>query len=163
MKKIILVIIVALTLGSCVSTKIDLVNNYPDNYSFNIKNTYNKTWSNLIDYIAENNIKATTIDKQSGLIIFDLYIIDPYITTEKGIETNRTAYVVSPRIKESGFNGQIFLYDLTTKVYIRLYNEDNNTQLKIYLHNLCGLRQGFYLCGKSTGVLEEQIFNYINK
>lgn len=164
MKRIILIIIIALTLGSCASVKrYDLVKNYPDEYSFNINKSYNCSWNKLIDYIAENNINIHTIDKQSGLLIFDLYIERPFISTESGLDTNKIAYVVSPYLESPDYIEYKYPFNLNIRIYLRLYEEENSkSKLKIYIHNMCKDNIGYYLCGKSTGVLEQSIYDYIN-
>ena len=180
MKKILLSIIIILFFTSCMNTYFPIKNSYKKNYSYETKDSYDKTWNAISELIFDFEITPTTMDKQSGLIILEDYPFEwNSITREhkkdSTILINSNAYLVSPFYsnhkneftdnKLNKYNDNTLYENDLSNTYPEVVNNLKPT-LFIKLNDNTTYREVIIKIGnnyplESTGKLENQIIDSI--
>lgn len=176
MKKILLSMVLCTTLlTSCGVSSYPLRGNYQPEKFMETNSSFDKVWSNVIDFFAINSIPITTLEKSSGIIVASNISIDDKLVTiedQQGKLTNPDAWFVLPyekgrvggrvtcafnvRVKESE-NGKVIININTSNIngYGISFVMDRFTLKKDYVIDAISTQ-----C-VSTGKFEQDLMNYM--
>jgi len=158
MKKYIILAILVVILGGCARTYIP-----PKSYSFiktkKIATQYDAVWQKLTQWVALNNYKITTIDKNTGIMTFEVVPNDKICDCGAVTRWDDANYDVLKYHKAN---------QAPTGFVSIIIEKHNNEFISITINNVIKCTVTTYFdtnpeikdCN-STGVLEKQIFDYL--
>lgn len=163
-------IILSLFLWGCA---IDLTPSYTSTASKvqTIERNYDAVWSKLVDFLANEGIAVKILDKESGLMVSEVYSFKNTYTRvgKDGKLENTQAYVVIGDLK-GGFGNRLEPHRIDGNFNVRVKRVgDEQTEITVNLVNLVSTYQnppnvggGIINIGiKTTGSFEEKILNYL--
>lgn len=139
MKKVLclkLLLVCLLGFNSCSTTQHVIRGNYFSQNSTTTTTPFDKVWTSVIDFFAENSIPITTLSKESGLIVAsDIPFSENIVSFEDkdGIIVNPNAWFVLPYAK--GVIGARATGAFNVRVKV---TEDSTTNIQINCSNLVG-------------------------
>lgn len=168
MKKITLLLF--LLLSGCA---IDLTPSYTSTASNvqTIDRNYDAVWSKLVDFLANEGIAIKILDKESGLMVSEIYSFKNSYTRvgKEGNLENPAAYVVIGNLK-GGFGNRLEPHRIDGNFNVRVKRVgEGQTEITVNLVNLISTYQnppnvggGVINIGiKTTGSFEQKILNYL--
>lgn len=169
-----LLVVSVLMLTSCGARFVPKTFNYPaKNTSQPIHLSYDKVWSGVVDFFAENNIPISTIEKSSGLIISSptQFPASYWITDEQRLY-NPEAYIAVQELSDVKLDGTGMRATAGWNVRVRQVSEEYTEiqvniatpLVQILLLNPNTFKNEWHntICeARSTGVFEKHLAAYI--
>ena len=163
-------IILLILISGCA---INLTPNYTSTTSNvqTIDRSYDAVWSKLVDFLANEGIAIKILDKESGLMVSEVYSFKNTYTrlNKDGKLENPAAYVVIGNLK-GGFGNRLEPHRIDGNFNVRVKRVgDGQTEITVNLVNLVSTYQnppnvggGVINIGiKTTGSFEQKILQYL--
>ena len=140
MKKLLsltLLLVCLLGFNSCSTTQIySIMGNYVPQNSVTTSTSFDKVWTKVVDFFAENSIPITTLSKESGLIVAnDIPFGENVVSYEdaSGQIVNKNAWFVLPYAKQAIGARATGAFNVRIKT-----TDDGQTNIQINCSNLVG-------------------------
>jgi hypothetical protein len=166
MRKLFTLIFVAVTLQSCLESKVPIKGSYTNPNTFYFEKTEDEVWKGLMAVICDKGLSIKSMDKFSGVIFGDKYDFGLNASAEHAKDklVNKEAFIVTEYVV---YNGSTYILpsSITADWNIRIFQYEGKTALKINVKNIVSKYpsgQSFiYYDAKSTGNFEKLIADSI--
>ena len=157
--KRILILLLALMVSSCAAYVTSLKGNYVPYVEMASTIPFEELWDNAIDAFVYNEIPIRTIDKESGLLVSDVFVSNKTTIEKDGKAKNNDMWYVVPNYYGEFASDADRQYDVSAQLIIRIRErkEDDVCTLHIGLTNMQCNVSTTKLQVKSTGTLEKSL------
>ena len=147
----------------------NLTGTYPNpNHDIETEYTFDELWARCMDYFAINGLQVFTADKSGGVIVSsNISFINNYTREVNGRPLNSDAYVAIPTIR--GLRRAAVSGNLVMKgdLCVRVRDSRGRRIVIVNINNLeCSYYTGSHAMRipiKSTGVLEQELLEYLSR